>query len=49
MASVTWPMASLSFNGAATLSLRKLVMVVDDAHEFASLQWGRNFIVAEIS
>ena len=37
-----------SFNGAATLSLRKFKMVAYLEYPIAKLQWGRNFIVAEI-
>ena len=36
------------FNGAATLSLRKLTMGDIDRTMYALLQWGRNFIVAEM-
>ena len=35
------------FNGAATLSLRKLCMAAWPLIDIKSLQWGRNFIVAE--
>ena len=38
-----------SFNGAAILSLRKLIINPITYAEFKSLQWGRNFIVTEIS
>ena len=38
----------LRFNGAATLSLRKLMDSVDPPSKWVTLQWGRNFIVAEI-
>ena len=37
-----------SFNGAATLSLRKYVAWPYAHGAFVELQWGRNFIVAEI-
>ena len=37
-----------SFNGAATLSLRKFCVPVPSMMTIAMLQWGRNFIVAEI-
>ena len=37
------------FNGAATLSLRKLTILRNGIKEFSSLQWGRNFIVAEMN
>ena len=37
----------MCFNGAATLSLRKLASSVDRAASMSLLQWGRNFIVAE--
>ena len=37
------------FNGAATLSLRKCVSVLVRTTPFEALQWGRNFIVAEMS
>ena len=36
------------FNGAATLSLRKLCIVFASKSTTYLLQWGRNFIVAEI-
>ena len=36
-----------SFNGAATLSLRKLSSMLLSPSRILSLQWGRNFIVAE--
>ena len=36
------------FNGAATLSLRKYVFKLFADGGLTSLQWGRNFIVAEI-
>ena len=36
------------FNGAATLSLRKSILEMEDAITLLMLQWGRNFIVAEI-
>ena len=36
------------FNGAATLSLRKSSSLVVGISSFILLQWGRNFIVAEI-
>ena len=36
------------FNGAATLSLRKCTVPAPDVYLAAPLQWGRNFIVAEI-
>ena len=36
------------FNGAATLSLRKLPSVIALNAPLSTLQWGRNFIVAEI-
>ena len=36
-----------SFNGAATLSLRKLVPSRRTSRLLSVLQWGRNFIVAE--
>ena len=35
------------FNGAATLSLRKLIYGVRHSSRTVALQWGRNFIVAE--
>ena len=38
---------SKCFNGAATLSLRKLNLFFPHLHKFVPLQWGRNFIVAE--
>ena len=38
-----------SFNGAATLSLRKYDAVPQSVSSRPSLQWGRNFIVAEMS
>ena len=38
-----------SFNGAATLSLRKPPAYHLGAYPFGGLQWGRNFIVAETS
>ena len=38
----------LRFNGAATLSLRKLMDSVDPPSKWVTLQWGRNFIVAEM-
>ena len=41
--------SSPSFNGAATLSLRKLHMMLDTYLDTHELQWGRNFIVAEIA
>ena len=37
-----------SFNGAATLSLRKLCSWSTSMMPYPALQWGRNFIVAEI-
>ena len=37
------------FNGAATLSLRKLIWARGARRECTQLQWGRNFIVAETS
>ena len=37
------------FNGAATLSLRKSLTPASSATPSAVLQWGRNFIVAEIN
>ena len=39
---------SLRFNGAATLSLRKLAPRPHSSANAPLLQWGRNFIVAEI-
>ena len=36
------------FNGAATLSLRKFAIPMKAAAATPTLQWGRNFIVAEI-
>ena len=39
----------LSFNGAATLSLRKFCGSPSLTTSTAKLQWGRNFIVAEIN
>ena len=36
------------FNGAATLSLRKCLPPIDVDRKAFRLQWGRNFIVAEI-
>ena len=36
------------FNGAATLSLRKSLMYISCIYNRFQLQWGRNFIVAEI-
>ena len=36
------------FNGAATLSLRKFIGISITAIGMMALQWGRNFIVAEI-
>ena len=38
---------NICFNGAATLSLRKLVVDIESHAESQQLQWGRNFIVAE--
>ena len=38
---------SICFNGAATLSLRKHLPHRTNQHTACSLQWGRNFIVAE--
>ena len=46
-----WPARSTArncFNGAATLSLRKYCVVFYDSITMPMLQWGRNFIVAEI-
>ena len=40
---------SSSFNGAATLSLRKYANLDQSTSAYVLLQWGRNFIVAEIS
>ena len=40
---------SICFNGAATLSLRKSIVLLDEINTLSPLQWGRNFIVAEIS
>ena len=37
------------FNGAATLSLRKLDQEPQAVRDLVALQWGRNFIVAEMS
>ena len=37
-----------SFNGAATLLLRKSITNIALGGRILSLQWGRNFIVAEI-
>ena len=37
----------IRFNGAATLSLRKRLNVLAELLRIATLQWGRNFIVAE--
>ena len=39
---------ALRFNGAATLSLRKLILFTKYDPSMPLLQWGRNFIVAEI-
>ena len=36
------------FNGAATLSLRKFLKEATQITHGKMLQWGRNFIVAEI-
>ena len=42
------PRSSLScFNGAATLSLRKPISICGSTDPLTTLQWGRNFIVAE--
>ena len=41
------PVTSVGFNGAATLSLRKLHRRKPISAKHYSLQWGRNFIVAE--
>ena len=38
-----------SFNGAATLSLRKSFLEHGSSYTAVALQWGRNFIVAEMS
>ena len=38
-----------SFNGAATLSLRKSTNPLDEFENVSVLQWGRNFIVAEMA
>ena len=40
---------AISFNGAATLSLRKFQTVSIVVLVSQMLQWGRNFIVAEIA
>ena len=42
------PSYNLRFNGAATLSLRKFPTIGQPGTSRVSLQWGRNFIVAEI-
>ena len=41
------PLLEMGFNGAATLSLRKLAEMHQDLRGQSKLQWGRNFIVAE--
>ena len=41
------PTSRRSFNGAATLSLRKLTSFLIGSYGLVVLQWGRNFIVAE--
>ena len=41
------PLPARCFNGATTLSLRKLAVLVVKYRQYAKLQWGRNFIVAE--
>ena len=39
----------MGFNGAATLSLRKFTWLVRGLERICMLQWGRNFIVAEMA
>ena len=44
-----WELPSVGrFNGAATLSLRKYILPSHYVYGGTQLQWGRNFIVAEI-